>query len=1103
MTNFNSNPYYDDFSRDKDYYQILFKPGVSVQARELTQIQSILQNQIKTFGNHVFRQGSVVIPGNISSDLAIQYIKLASTPVLATLDLTTIVGTVVTGSTSGVSAVIKAAIRAEGSDPATIYVAYLSGNGGFRDGEEMTIGGPGGVALQVAATAASGIGATASISRGVYYVNGLFANVDNQTTVISKYSPLPNCHVLLEIIETIITSDTDPTLLDPSNGSSNFSAPGADRFKLSLKLVTLPLDLEAGQSTYLTENYIELMRFNRGVLEAQARYPLYSELEKSLARRTYDESGNYVSYGMDISMREHLRTTRNGGLLVPESGGSAAKFVVQVNPGKAYVQGFEQEIISPKYIALDKARTPAHIKDRSNVILTPSFGQYFFVSNLRGLPNFNAREIVNLYDATFGTAGRAIIGTARAASIDYYEAGIDAQHALYNLVVTDITMNGGKSITDVGSIDWVGGSSSVTHRIISDIPGDISTLVGSTVTGQAGRVARVWNTDRNKSTLYVIKDLIASAIPLAGDNITNITGTYAGVVSAVLAMGNYSGNASIIKLPFTATFKAKQANGTTSDMTYKVYQTFNTTVDASGNASVSVVGGTFDPREQGNLIIAGPLGVLSYTLATVSAGSITVTGTGLANGTALSIVASVTKTGVQPKTKVLTTGFSEGFNNPGNIITLTRTDVYRIVSILNTTGSALGDITNLYNFDNGQRDYAYMRGRLIANTAAVITGLVTVQYEYFAHSGGGDYFSADSYVTAFPSEPDYYPLIPTYSSKIDGTVYDLVNCLDFRPTVGANDLFNGPSSSASNYLQPDTRISSSFKYYVPRIDILTLTKSGEFEIESGIPDENPVSNKLTYDTMLMAEIYVPAYTLKVSDIKTRVSENQGYTMAEISELEARISRVEEFALLTQSEKSSINYEIVDAATGLSRFKSGYLVDTFDNPDTISDIYNQEFSVTYTENSITPKMESHLVDMALNTNGSSVYQVTGSATEIQVITLPYTEVSWIEQPQSSRITNLNPFLSISWVGTMTVSPSFDNWEAQPSYLPTVMSSTSTTVEVRRPFGWQPPDGALVQFLPAPPPIITTTTVVGPTTFRNTIIPAPLTPVSQAMLWWDRP
>ena len=61
--NLNRLPYFDDFNEDKNFHRILFKPGVAVQARELTQLQTILQNQIERFGDHTFENGSRVLGG--------------------------------------------------------------------------------------------------------------------------------------------------------------------------------------------------------------------------------------------------------------------------------------------------------------------------------------------------------------------------------------------------------------------------------------------------------------------------------------------------------------------------------------------------------------------------------------------------------------------------------------------------------------------------------------------------------------------------------------------------------------------------------------------------------------------------------------------------------------------------------------------------------------------------------------------------------------------------------------------------------------------------------------------------------------------------------
>ena len=78
-TNLNVNPYYDDFEKLDNFYKVLFKPGYPVQARELTGLQSILQNQVESFGSHVFKEGSMVIPGAITCDNEFTTIKVNPT----------------------------------------------------------------------------------------------------------------------------------------------------------------------------------------------------------------------------------------------------------------------------------------------------------------------------------------------------------------------------------------------------------------------------------------------------------------------------------------------------------------------------------------------------------------------------------------------------------------------------------------------------------------------------------------------------------------------------------------------------------------------------------------------------------------------------------------------------------------------------------------------------------------------------------------------------------------------------------------------------------------------------------------------------------------
>ena len=77
-TNLNVNPYFEDFDASKNFYKILFRPGYSIQTRELTQIQSILQNQIESYGKYAFKQGDLVVPGEVGLNTRLDYVKLSS-----------------------------------------------------------------------------------------------------------------------------------------------------------------------------------------------------------------------------------------------------------------------------------------------------------------------------------------------------------------------------------------------------------------------------------------------------------------------------------------------------------------------------------------------------------------------------------------------------------------------------------------------------------------------------------------------------------------------------------------------------------------------------------------------------------------------------------------------------------------------------------------------------------------------------------------------------------------------------------------------------------------------------------------------------------------
>ena len=137
--NLNVTPYFDDYDVNKGYLKILFKPGNSIQARELTQMQSLLQKQISNLSDHFFKEGAMVIPGQAALDLNAQYVKVMLPTALPSAS--DFVGKIVQGSKTGLKALVVKHVdivdgnsdgdftdyEVDGDEPTTLYLKYLDG----------------------------------------------------------------------------------------------------------------------------------------------------------------------------------------------------------------------------------------------------------------------------------------------------------------------------------------------------------------------------------------------------------------------------------------------------------------------------------------------------------------------------------------------------------------------------------------------------------------------------------------------------------------------------------------------------------------------------------------------------------------------------------------------------------------------------------------------------------------------------------------------------------------------------------------------------------------------------------------------------------------
>ena len=488
-TNLNVSPYFDDFDKDNNFYKVLFKPGTPVQARELSTLQSILQNQVEQFGTHFFKEGSKVIPGNLSYDNNYQCIELEDTFLGIPVELyqDQLQGLRITGLRSGVTATVRRVLSANDSERGsiTLYVKYEKSSDDFVtekffDGESLTTDKDIVYGLSVIAAGesfantiafgATSTGSAMSVGDGVYFVRGTFVQVQKQTLILDQYSALPSYRIGFNVAEEFVTADEDPSLNDNASGFTNFAAPGADRLKISISLAKKVLTDTQDQ------NFVEIARVEEGVLQTFQKDTQYNLITDTLAKRTYDESGDYYVKPFQLFAKESLNDQiGNKGVFLPtqktQDGGTPSDdlMLMKISPGKAYVRGYSIETISPQYLDVEKPRTTKNIEQES---VSYSTGDPLFVNNIFGSPSLGigTTATVSLLSGrrsdSAGTlsSGSEEIGLARlydfkAQSASFVNSATTYETRMFDIkTFTKVTV--GTAITSVIASDHIQGARS-------------------------------------------------------------------------------------------------------------------------------------------------------------------------------------------------------------------------------------------------------------------------------------------------------------------------------------------------------------------------------------------------------------------------------------------------------------------------------------------------------------------------------------------------------------------------------------------------------------------------------------------------------------------
>lgn len=457
-TNLNVSPYFDDFDSTKAYQKVLFNPGKPVQARELNNIQSQLQDQIEKFGKHIFKDGSMVIPGGFTYDLKYYAVKINPIQfgINVNIYIKNFIGKTIVGKNSKISATIDYVALPSDSDDVeyiTLYVKYKdSAEDGktfiFPDAEsffcesDVIYGNTTITAGTIFASSISSdsttIGSAAHINSGVYFVRGYFVDVLKQTIILDYYNNQPSYKIGLTINESIVSYKDDNSLYDNAKGFTNYAAPGADRFSITLKLDKREL------SDNTDSNFIELLKIDSGFVLRDNITTQYSLIKDYLAKRTYEESGNYSVNPFQISIKESLNDrTGNGGIFLPNTrtrennvpSDDLASIVI--SPGIAYVEGYDIDKSSITTILdLNKPRDTA-IDDNAQVLF--KMGNFIRVNNVYGCPIF--RSTVGLYNErkqSNSSPSGIKIGDARVYTFNLTDSPYEGPKTTWDLSLYDI-----------------------------------------------------------------------------------------------------------------------------------------------------------------------------------------------------------------------------------------------------------------------------------------------------------------------------------------------------------------------------------------------------------------------------------------------------------------------------------------------------------------------------------------------------------------------------------------------------------------------------------------------------------------------------------------
>jgi hypothetical protein len=506
--NFKSGPYYDDFDPSKNYYKVLFKPGFAVQARELNQLQSILQHQVSTFANHVFKKNAIIIPGGIVINGVADMLQVTNIG-----DPTVLIGKTITNApyfdltddstlNGYITAVVIAVKPETDTTPAVLYLKYFktqqNSNGTSRSVFDITDNVNGLktvdqsiVSFKVHQNGAT-VGKVVTLNKGTFFTKNIFVDAPLQSFILEvDNQTVTNAAIGLDVVESFVSSDDDNSLLDNAYGAPNQYAPGADRYKIDLvlnryNLTSIPND----------EKFILMMRVEDNTVTYLNSTTEYAELMTTMAQRLYDANGNFIVTGLSTKISP---TTDD------------EKLWCTVNPGRAYLGGYHYNQIAKQTVVIEKPRDAAHQEQLNVVNKYADDLTYFFIPGgtyLKQIPEINS--LVQFVNIDPSVVGGKVLGYGVFRDIQYAFGDINTGKGIYRAYFDNVTFEKGVSTSSIGGIKTIinGEGFPILHALgISNvINGSGPFTIGDTIQAASDSTQSGYLYHYLNNILYLIKN---------------------------------------------------------------------------------------------------------------------------------------------------------------------------------------------------------------------------------------------------------------------------------------------------------------------------------------------------------------------------------------------------------------------------------------------------------------------------------------------------------------------------------------------------------------------------------------------------------------------